>query len=245
MTLLLVGTFGFFGLHLLAWLPKSWQLRRQHRLHPPATGGKEYLRFTPYNRMLHIMIIVSFLGLALTGMVLKFAETGWASCWRLPRWRHHRRLDPPRLRGHHLRLLRAAHLRPGAAFPRQQQDRDAVLPRAGHHVPEPARRAGDDRHHPLVLRPRPRPRYGKWTYWEKFDYFAVFWGVAVIGLSGLILWFPEFFTLFLPGWTINVATIIHSEEALLATGFIFTIHFFNTHMRPEKFPMDRVVFTAA
>jgi hypothetical protein len=40
-----------------------------------------------------------------------------------------------------------------------------------------------------------------------------------------------------------VATIIHSDEALLAVGFIFTIHFFNTHFRPEKFPMDMAMFT--
>jgi hypothetical protein len=71
----------------------------------------------------------------------------------------------------------------------------------------------------------------------------LFWGVPVIALSGLMLWFPEFFTNFLPGWLINVATIVHSDEALLATGFIFTIHFFNTHLRPETFPMDPVVFT--
>jgi cytochrome b subunit of formate dehydrogenase len=89
----------------------------------------------------------------------------------------------------------------------------------------------------------PRPRYGRWTYWEKFDYFAVFWGIFVIGSTGLMLWFPVFFTQVLPGWLINVATIIHSDEALLATGFIFTVHFFNTHLRPEKFPMDTVVFT--
>jgi cytochrome b subunit of formate dehydrogenase len=89
----------------------------------------------------------------------------------------------------------------------------------------------------------PRPDYGRWTYWEKFDYMAVFWGVAVIGLSGLMLWFPEFFTKFVPGGVINVATIIHSDEALLAVGFIFTIHFFNTHLRPEAFPMDTVIFT--
>jgi hypothetical protein len=51
------------------------------------------------------------------------------------------------------------------------------------------------------------------------------------------------FTRFLPGWVLNVATIIHSDEALLAVGFIFTVHFFNTHFRPEKFPMDTVIFT--
>jgi cytochrome b subunit of formate dehydrogenase len=44
-----------------------------------------------------------------------------------------------------------------------------------------------------------RPKYGRYTYWEKFDYFAVFWGMFIIGSTGLILWFPEFFTLLLPG----------------------------------------------
>ena len=88
----------------------------------------------------------------------------------------------------------------------------------------------------------PKPTFERWTYWEKFDFVAVFWGMFAIGGSGLMLWFPEFFGLFLPGWAFNVATIVHSDEALLATGFIFTVHFFNTHGRPEKFPMDFVIF---
>ena len=50
-------------------------------------------------------------------------------------------------------------------------------------------------------------------------------------------------TYVLPGWSVNVATIIHSDEALLAVAFIFTVHFFNTHFRPDKFPMDPVIFT--
>jgi hypothetical protein len=52
-----------------------------------------------------------------------------------------------------------------------------------------------------------------------------------------------FFSQFVPGWVFNVALLIHGEEALLAVGFIFTMHFFNGHLRPEKFPMDRVIFT--
>ena len=47
----------------------------------------------------------------------------------------------------------------------------------------------------------------------------------------------------LPGWMFNVATIVHVDEALLAMGFIFTIHFFNSNLRPEKFPIDVVMFT--
>lgn len=89
----------------------------------------------------------------------------------------------------------------------------------------------------------PRPRFDRYSYMEKFDYLAVFWGVAMIGGTGLLLWFPTFFSHFLPGWMFNVATIIHGDEALLALGFIFTIHFFNVHFRPEKFPIDLVIFT--
>ena len=89
----------------------------------------------------------------------------------------------------------------------------------------------------------PRPRFGRYTYWEKFDYWAVFWGMGIIGGSGLLLWFPRFFALLVPGWFFNLALLIHGEEALLAVGFIFTVHFFNSHIRPSKFPMDTVIFT--
>ncbi len=58
-----------------------------------------------------------------------------------------------------------------------------------------------------------RPPGDRWTYFEKFDYLAVFWGVAIIGISGLFLWAPDFFTRFLPGWTLNAAYVIHSDEA--------------------------------
>lgn len=88
-----------------------------------------------------------------------------------------------------------------------------------------------------------RPKFDRFSYMEKFDYLAVFWGVAMIGGTGLLLWFPTFFSRLLPGWMFNVATIIHADEALLAAGFIFTIHFFNVHFRPEKFPIDLVIFT--
>ena len=67
----------------------------------------------------------------------------------------------------------------------------------------------------------------------------------MIGFSGLMLWFPEVFAKFLPGWVLNAAYIIHSDEALLATGFIFLFHFFHTHLRPEAFPMDPVIFTGS
>jgi cytochrome b subunit of formate dehydrogenase len=89
----------------------------------------------------------------------------------------------------------------------------------------------------------PRPELERYSYWEKFDYWAPFWGMTIIGISGLIMWFPIFFGQFLPGWTFNVASIVHGEEAFLAVVFLFTVHFFNNHFRPDKFPQDTTMFT--
>jgi cytochrome b subunit of formate dehydrogenase len=90
-----------------------------------------------------------------------------------------------------------------------------------------------------------KPKFDRWTYWEKFDYTAEVGGSMIIGLTGLLLWFPIFFSSYIPGWMFNVATIVHGYEALLAVGFIFTIHFFNAHLRLEKFPVDDVMFTGS
>jgi cytochrome b subunit of formate dehydrogenase len=89
----------------------------------------------------------------------------------------------------------------------------------------------------------PKPQLDRFTYWEKFDYWAPFWGVTIIGGSGAMLWFKGFVATYLPGWVFNVATIFHGEEAVLAAGFLFTVHFFNNHWRPEKFPLDILMFT--
>ena len=89
----------------------------------------------------------------------------------------------------------------------------------------------------------PRPLFDHWTYWEKFDYWAPFWGMFIIGVSGLMLWFNDLTSAYLPGWVFNVATIVHGEEAFLATVFLFTVHYFNCHFRPDKMPQDIVMFT--
>ncbi|MCK9284225.1 MAG: cytochrome C [Rhodocyclaceae bacterium] len=89
-----------------------------------------------------------------------------------------------------------------------------------------------------------RPQFERWAYYEKFDYWAVFWGVNIIGWSGLMLAFPHVTAQYLPGWVFNVGTLVHGEEAFLAAVFLFTVHFFNNHFRPDKLPPpDVVMFT--
>jgi cytochrome b subunit of formate dehydrogenase len=89
---------------------------------------------------------------------------------------------------------------------------------------------------------RDRPRFGRYGYLEKLDFFGEVWGLIIIGGSGMVLWFPEFFSQWLPGYWFNVATVFHGYEALIAAGFIFVVHFFNVHLRPDKFPLDAVMF---
>jgi cytochrome b subunit of formate dehydrogenase len=89
---------------------------------------------------------------------------------------------------------------------------------------------------------RDRPQFGRYGYLEKLDFFGEVWGFIIIGGSGIVLWFPEFFSRWLPGWWFNVATVFHGYEALIAAGFIFVVHFFNVHLRPDKFPLDAVMF---
>ena len=204
----------------------------------------QFQRFTRLNRALHIVMIVSFVSLALTGMTLKFSYTGWARTLS-------RILGGFESAGYVHRV--AAVMMIGTFLTHlidlyRRKRREYGSWRALIFGPDTMLFNGRDLREFIgsikwFLGRGPRPRYGRWTYWEKFDYFAVFWGMTVIGSTGLMLWLPELFTRILPGWVINVATIIHSDEALLAVGFIFTVHFFNTHLRPEKFPMDLVIFT--
>lgn len=205
----------------------------------------QFERFKPINRALHALMIISFISLATTGMSLKFSYTGWAAFlsrllggFETAGFIH--RAAATVMFGifvtHLWDLNRKRRQEYGGSFKELIFGRGSLM-----------FNGRDLRDFIGTIKwfvgAGPRPRYGRWTYWEKFDYFAVFWGIFVIGSTGVMLWFPETFTRVLPGSWINVATIIHSDEALLATGFIFTVHFFNTHLRPEKFPMDTVVFT--
>ena len=245
MTLLLLGVFGFFGLHTLLWLPRSFRQLRDRRKHAKEDPSPYYVRrFTLAQRLTHLFVIVSFMSLALTGMMLKFSSMPWARALADS-------LGGVRTAGVIHRTAATItfgyflfHLTSLVRLKRSRRLRWREL-LFGENSLMFTRKDIKDFFGTLkwFFGRGPRPEYGRWTYWEKFDYLAVFWGVAMIGVSGLMLWFPELFTKILPGALINVATIIHSDEALLAVGFIFTIHFFNTHLRPEAFPMDTVIFT--
>ncbi len=88
-----------------------------------------------------------------------------------------------------------------------------------------------------------RPDGDEMTWKEKFDYWAPFWGMVIIGFSGLILWNKELFTQILPGGVLNFLLIAHSDEALLAALFLFIWHWYNVHFSIAVFPMGTVFLT--
>ncbi|MFA5891711.1 MAG: cytochrome b/b6 domain-containing protein [Actinomycetota bacterium] len=204
-----------------------------------AASGVRVWRFSGWARLTHLTLALSVFGLALTGMPLKYHEAFWA--WPLMRMWGGAANAGVLHRIFAIGLASSGIMHLGGAAVGSIRRRlppllgpDSLVPR----LDDLKQIVG----YVKYLRGKgPRPEFGKFTYWEKFDYLAVFWGLVIIGLSGVVMWIPEVTSRYFPGWIINAALIVHSDEALLATGFLFSIHFFNTHLRPEAFPFEEVI----
>ena len=199
-------------------------------------------RFDGPTRALHIVIMGTFLGLSATGLPLLFSDASWSRVLAGLFGGFHGAGLVHRFFGATLLLAVVWHVANVCwrAFVRGER---GLFWGPTSMVPQPRDVVQLFEQIRWFVGAGPRPRFEHFAYWEKFDYWAVFWGMAIIGGSGLLLWFPVTFSRIVPGWVYNIALLVHGEEALLAVGFIFTIHFFNGHLRPDKFPMDMVIFT--
>ncbi len=90
---------------------------------------------------------------------------------------------------------------------------------------------------------REKPEYDRFNWREKFDYWAIFWGMPVMAGSGFILMYPVLVTKLLPGWVVPAALVAHSDEAMLALLWIFMVHIFFNHFAPGVFPVNTSIFT--
>ncbi|HEU4352068.1 MAG TPA: c-type cytochrome [Burkholderiales bacterium] len=251
MVALLIGVFVFFWTHTALWFYREWRDRKEGKTSPHVVGlhlhpqGKQFQRFAPMWRLAHLIFAISVMTLVLTGMAVFFAEMPWAQLvvrmFGSPKEAAvvHRVAATLMLGIFFIHLVYVVGARilprlrtfdwfgPNSLVPNWQDLQDIIAM------------------FQWFVGMRPRPQFDRWTYWEKFDYWAVFWGMAIIGGSGFMLAVPEATASILPGWIFNVATIVHGEEAVLAAVFLFTVHFFNNHFRPDKFPLDIVMFTGS
>jgi cytochrome b subunit of formate dehydrogenase len=206
------------------------------------TKERFYMRFTPEQRYLHATLFSTFLGLAATGLPMRFSESIWARHFAAGVGGFGSILFFHKLCAVVLTLAFLIHVRDlfTRAFIRHEK---GIFWGSTSMVANWKDAKDLFGHLRWFVGLGPKPQFERYAYWEKFDYWAVFWGMIVIGFSGYAMWFAPFFARFLPGWALNAALVIHSEEGLLAILFIFSIHFVNTHLRPDSFPMDMVVFT--
>ena len=198
-------------------------------------------RFTLPQRLFHLLLMLSFLIQGATGLSRLYFPTPWA------RWLS------GLFGGYESTLL--VHIYVGifmicaflihalylifkinwSAFPGSLFGPDSLLPRAKD-IKDFFQHIG------WFIGVTKAPRFDRWGYWEKFDYWAVFWGMVILGGTGLVLAYPLISTRFMPGWGLNIALWVHRIEALLALAHIFMIHFFIAHLRHHNFPMDRAIF---
>jgi formate dehydrogenase subunit gamma len=197
------------------------------------------VRFDPHQRVQHFLMMSSFITLALTGLPQKFSDLSLSQWW------------VSALGG--LEMVRIIHRTAGII----------MLTDCLYHLTYLFYRIGvQGKFGPLRMIPTPKdgidmartilyflglqrekPKFDRFTYLEKFDYWAVFWGIVMIGGSGLVLLFPLVATSVLPAQVIPLGMTIHSDEAVLAVGWILIVHMFNVHLAPWVFPFNPAIFT--
>lgn len=189
-------------------------------------------RFTASEVIQHLLLGVAFLVLVLTGFALTYPDT-WAFRWMtalhltesVRQWIH---------RAASVVLLAAGawHLA-GLAFTRRGREvRAALWPRA-----RDVRAGIANVAYHLGWRAAP-PEFDEFDYTEKVEYWALVWGTAIMAVTGLVLWFPEAVTRGAPAWVIELSTVVHFYEALLASLAVLIWHGFFVVLHPRTYPLS-------
>ena len=193
---------------------------------------RSFERWTVNQRIQHITLILSFTTLVVTGLPLRYSELRISETVV-------KLMGGITMRGHLHRaaalvliLLSIYHLGYIVFSQRGRREFMAIMPKF---------QDVKDSIGMLLLYlgfSNQKPRFGKYNFIEKFEYFALAWGSVIMIVTGAVLWFVNDAMKILPKWAIDIAQIVHSYEALLAFLAILIWHFYHVHLNPEVFPMS-------
>jgi cytochrome b subunit of formate dehydrogenase len=219
-------------------------------------GKKYFYRFTLNERIQHIILAISVVILVLTGMPLKFHDAFWAPYLYALFGGIKTAPVVHKTAGTILVILFIYHIfylvyviYKGQIVPLRKKEGLSPVKLLKLLATQPLvpnlKDAKDirDLFKFLLFFTNKRPQGTEFTWKEKFDYWAPFWGMVIIGLSGLVIWNKVLATKILPGEVINFSLIAHSDEALLAALFLFIWHWYNVHFSISVFPMGTVFLT--
>lgn len=200
--------------------------RREHKLKPT------YQRFRPWEVYQHMGMFLSFFTLVITGFALKFPEAGWVKVISYMGLDEALRALVHRIAAVVMTAVSLIQMFYFIFSKNGRKDFAALIP-----TWEDVTGFIKNMKYFLGKEKRP-PKFRRYSYDQKAEYLALIWGVVVMGSSGVILWFPEFFMQFLPVWLFETSEVIHYYEAWLATLAIVIWHWFFVVYHPEKYPMD-------
>lgn len=198
---------------------------------------RHFVRFSLNVRLQHIVLFSSCIILILTGLPIKFHETAWAEFMFGLLGGIENSAIVHRVGAVGLMAVAAYHMVYLAFFAEGRRNFLGLLP-----GPKDLRDLVQMLQY-FLGRSTEKPRFDRFSYVEKFDYWAVYWGIVVMVGSGCLLWFENITLSYMPKYMLDIAKEAHSDEALLATLAIIIWHFYNVHFNPRKFPMNRVWIT--
>ena len=224
---LIPTTLGFMQLHNLLDLLSKLVRRRPRR-----ESGELVLRMNLWFRIAHWGIMVSFPTLVVTGFALKYPDSWWARPLLMWEASTGVRGGLHRVAAVIMIAATAYHFVHLALKKRDRAFLWAMIPGI-----KDATDIVEVFLYNLGLSSK-EPKFAKFNYAEKMEYWAFMWGTAVMALSGFLLWFDNFTLRHFPKWIADAATAVHWYEALLATFSILIWHFYLVIFDPMVYPMD-------
>jgi cytochrome b subunit of formate dehydrogenase len=217
--LLVIGA--MFAHNAIIWRRKA--VERRHALNP------YMVRMTTNQRWQHLILITSFFVLVITGFALRFPDTWFAHVFGMG---EHWRGIIHRVAGVVLMGIGIYHVFYLAAAHEGRRLFCDLLPK-----PKDGFDAFNTMMYYLGFR-RDKPKFGRFNYAEKAEYWALVWGTALMGLTGVMLWAKVWVGNMLARWWVDIATAVHFYEAILATLAILVWHFYQVFLDPDVYPMN-------